>query len=135
MAAAVPTQLLDVGGKLDKSTLAADEVYILHSEKDQVLSVLIFGVGETLAGEGLFPQAMGRRGEPKSVIGIRKDMAPFGHNDYWKSRATAELICSLLDIPISALARQKPITTRGILPFGRDIPSQPVQLLLPLSIL
>jgi pimeloyl-ACP methyl ester carboxylesterase len=85
MAAAVPTYFVfPPDGSLDAALHAADQSRMLFSPDDGVLA-WAFGPGQTLAGEGFFPTAIGRYGDvplsPGKVDRIHIQNA--GHSDYW----------------------------------------------------
>lgn len=88
MAAAVPSNLHEL---LRVTKDNADYLAVLHSQDDAVLRRW-FRLGQTAAGEGNFPEAVGLRGEPRSSWSFDQQMRGFDHGDYWKSAETAEVI-------------------------------------------
>jgi pimeloyl-ACP methyl ester carboxylesterase len=123
MAPAVPVPMADAGGALHAAQSVADELVVLHSSSDLVLS-LLFGLGETLAGEGIFPEAVGLQGKPFPVS-ARRNMRPAGHDNYWSNAAAAEAVCQVLRVPMVAAALERPAALAPELHLGRDI-SAPV---------
>lgn len=107
MAAAVPVFMLEQGGRLNAALEMADAVYYLHSQFDFVLSDL-FPVGQTFAGEGWFPKAVGLYGEPAHLRCAPRDMQPLNHSDYWDSESVARQLCTLLNVPVLGSARRLP---------------------------
>lgn len=89
MAAAVPTLAAFPGGALEAAFRAADQVLVLHSSADTVLH-FAFPPGQTLAGDGFFPTAIGRHGDVPAHPG-HVDVKPVEgakHSDYWGWTAT-----------------------------------------------
>jgi pimeloyl-ACP methyl ester carboxylesterase len=83
MAAAVPTFAVCPGGTLEPAFSAAEEVKVLHSRDDNVLSYA-FPAGQTLAGDGFLPQAVGLHGNvPRSGRVSVQSVDGAGHSDYW----------------------------------------------------
>jgi pimeloyl-ACP methyl ester carboxylesterase len=84
LAAAVPTFAVFPGGSLERAFVAADQVQVLHSKDDIVLSGA-FPTGQTLAGDGFFPTAIGRHGEVPCSPGrvTVQSVEGAGHSDYW----------------------------------------------------
>lgn len=88
MAAAVQTDMVVENGRfaplLDNLGAARAKVLVLHSVKDTVLH-FTFGPGQTAAGEGWFPTALGRFGPPPGMRGVvfKEAIEGAGHSDYW----------------------------------------------------
>jgi esterase/lipase superfamily enzyme len=80
MAAAVPVRHVD-DGRL-AAAARATRTRALFSRGDKVLR-FAFPIGQTLAADGFFPQAVGRFGHPLSVWGDVSDLSPYAHGDYW----------------------------------------------------
>jgi pimeloyl-ACP methyl ester carboxylesterase len=101
MGAAVPVPMLDAGGSLvDGATLS--RTLVLYSPSDAVLA-WAFPLGETLAREGAFPEAVGRFGRPLPLWNTHHQMFKnglqgYGHGDYWKRRETASPLASFLGV-------------------------------------
>lgn len=108
MAAAVPTRAVFPGGDLADALGAARQVEVLHSSDDLVLN-LAFPIGQTLAGDGFFPEAIGRHGNIPASPGHvdRHRVADAGHSDYWgwngsaASAAAADLVSQLLAVGVT----------------------------------
>lgn len=88
MAAAVQTDMVEGGGRfaslLDELGAAGAKTLVLHSVRDKVLH-FAFSPGQTAAGEGWFPTALGRFGPPHGMRGIvfQEAIEGAGHSDYW----------------------------------------------------
>ncbi len=87
MAAAVPTFMLQPGGRLEHATLWAQAVEVLHSRSDRVLQ-WAFPVGQsaTPGHEGFLPEALGRFGRVPATAGgqvTSTEVPGAGHGDYW----------------------------------------------------
>jgi pimeloyl-ACP methyl ester carboxylesterase len=90
MAAAVPVEKVLAGGALHDPSLLMTRRFVLHSSSDWVLR-FAFPPGETAANDGLFPQAVGRFGNPVGQWTNAKEMPSYGHSDYWPNPATSEM--------------------------------------------
>lgn len=121
MAAAVPVEL---DALIRGAVSASDSVVVLHSGSDWALR-LWFRFGQTFAGEGHMPEAIGLNGLP-SDPGWTDDwqMTGFGHSDYWLSNETAEIIGLALrrDVPSIVLGND-PERVRT-LPLPPGLPSR-----------
>jgi len=95
MAAAVPVPRVEEGGALGAAAAAPGKTLVLHSSSDAVLH-WAFPPGETAAGEGFFPQAVGRAGEPAARWSERAPMAGYGHGDYWVGAESAKSVLAFL---------------------------------------
>jgi len=92
MAAAVPTYMVDssrrgVVGDLRAAAKAIVRSFVLHSTNDLVLRAL-FRIGQTSAGEGFLPVAVGFNGGPDTPWSGRGNTG-LGHSGYWQHPATA----------------------------------------------
>lgn len=91
MAAAVEVEMLAPGYRL-WGTLAIPGVIqrllVLHSTGDVVLHYA-FPVGQTAAGEGAFPTALGRFAPPPWVLGEHEAVDDLNHWHYWSREITA----------------------------------------------
>jgi hypothetical protein len=115
MAAAVPVFMVDAGGALRSAAEALDRTVVLYSARDGVLH-WAFPLGETVAGEGFLPTAVGRHGDPESGLWLeRDDMGTYGHSDYWSGTRSAAIVASFLGV---AVERQTP---ESVIP-ARDTP-------------
>ncbi len=90
MAAAVPTEMLETGGRFEALLrdlqAGGTEIHILHSKADWVL-MLAFPPGQTLAGEPS-ARALGRYGPSPEVPGqggrvTDRQIKGAGHSQYW----------------------------------------------------
>lgn len=98
MAAATPVSFVEPGGRLMAGAIGLTGHFIMYSGGDWVLRGG-FPIGETLAGEGFFPSAIGRQGKPTELWGtsfsreMRKgETGPkYGHGDYWPGVESAAL--------------------------------------------
>jgi hypothetical protein len=95
MAAAVPVPMVEEGGALGPAAGAPGKTLVLYSGADAVLH-WAFPPGETAAGEGFFPQAVGRGGEPAGRWSERAQMADYGHSDYWPGADSAKSVLAFL---------------------------------------
>ena len=84
MAAAVPVGMVDNGNRLARAARAARSRNFF-SNSDAVLH-WAFPAGETFAGDGFFPQAVGLFGNPLSTWTERFDLQPYNHGDYFRGK-------------------------------------------------
>lgn len=111
MAAAVPVRKVEDPRDLMYAALEPDRLQALYSTSDSTLSFW-FPIGETLAGEGLFPEAVGRFGHPDGIWTQSQEMARYKHGDYWPKPETAPFLAGLLDVPVAPLPTQNVIDDR-----------------------
>lgn len=98
MAAATPVAFVEAGGRLLAGASGLTGHFIMYSGGDSVLH-WGFPIGETLAGEGFFPSAIGRQGKPTDLWGTtltcemrkRPDGPKYAHGDYWPGTESAAL--------------------------------------------
>ena len=90
MAAAVPHDLLEVGGLLRRSALGPLHRHVYFSDDDRILR-FAFPVGQAAAqllgmepGDSL--EAVGLHGHPVSYPSRSRDLSGNRHSDYWKDR-------------------------------------------------
>jgi len=95
MAAAVPVDMVEAGGPLLEGATLPGTTLTLYSRDDTVLH-FAFPLGETLAGEGFFPTAVGRFGEPAGVWTERQELSGDDHGDYWGDARAAMRVARLL---------------------------------------
>jgi hypothetical protein len=115
MAAAVPVEHMELEGKLRDALGAADTTIVLHSQDDGVLRKW-FRIGQTVALDGRWPEAVGLGGSPQSAGWSQSTpMHAFDHSDYWAELETAELICRILGFPIRSSSRGVPLAARKLL--------------------
>ena len=120
MAAAVPTDRVDVGKGLRPGVEWARGIEAMHSEGDDVLR-FAFPIGETAGGDGFFPTAVGRHGGPGATWLTTPLMAHgghlYGHSDYWPGAESAAAAAAFLGIPVAGA-----IPSRATL---RNTPARP----------
>lgn len=105
MAAAVPTELEDL---LSAAHSNADEIIVLHSQDDTVLQRW-FRLGQTVAREGRFPEAVGLAGNPMvPPWSFERRMQGYDHGDYWGGAATADLIGERLSLAFADIHYRPP---------------------------
>ena len=117
MAAAIPVGLVRSGRRLREGLEFAHERTAMFSCQDGGL-ISAFKIGQTAArrGEGLFPEAVGRNGNPNDGAWTdRQPMHDYGHFDYWKGKESAQNVASSFDTTI-----RKPLLGRA-LPCWRKI--------------
>jgi hypothetical protein len=141
MAAAVPTFMVDEGARLEQAATLPQATYILHSRADMVLrwafrggqgaaSLLLtlgFGGDDGAAvpdeGEGVYPEAVGRYGNPTAVW-LRRAETGLGHSGYWTHPSTAPNVLRALNgQPVADVTPSS--TVEGIvwtLPTHPDLP-------------
>jgi pimeloyl-ACP methyl ester carboxylesterase len=103
MAAAVPVSMVESNGDLCQAATLSSARRTLYSEADTVLH-FAFPIGETAAGEGFFPTAIGRFGQPQSNWTAETEMfiSPghgYNHGDYWGQPNTIPQISAFFAIP------------------------------------
>jgi hypothetical protein len=119
MACAVPVKRVADRADLQPAVLVPARTQVLHSTDDLVLR-LAFPPGETLGGDGLFPEAVGRFGGPLGAWTSSRRMAGYGHGDYWDSIYAAQLLAQHLGAPIMPPIAAHTIAARA-LPPTRDL--------------
>ncbi len=117
MAAAVPVFMAADGGRLDAAARAT-RTLALNSPDDIVLR-LAFPLGQTAAGEGFFPEAIGRNGNPTQRWGARMRMfkepgAGYGHSDYWPNANTAPELARFLGAVVPNAIAESAVTGRAL---------------------
>lgn len=127
LAAAVPVRMM--GGRLSGAAALARTV-TLYSPADWVLHYA-FPMGETLAGEGWLPEAVGHLGRPtaawsESHAMVRPDGKGYGHGDYWGGGEVGRHVARLLGV---ALAHELP--EHAVLPRGLPDASELARRLVP----
>lgn len=105
MAAAVPVDRCKHGGSLRDGIDFANGVDVLWSRGDNVLH-WAFPIGQTAGGDGFFPTAVGRNGDPTDAWRQRREMSgdkgAYGHSDYWPGAGSASDVASFLRQPVAA---------------------------------
>ena len=107
MAAAVPTFMVDGNARLGAAAMVPRASYVLHSRADMVLR-FTFPSGQGAASallkiaspaaadsEGVFPEAVGRHGNP-STSWLRRGDTGLGHSGYWTHPFTAPSVLRAL---------------------------------------
>lgn len=130
MAAAVPTFAVCPGGTLEPAFSAAEEVKVLHSRDDLVLSYA-FPAGQTLARDGFLPQAVGLHGNvPRSGRVSVQSVDGAGHSDYWgwqnsmASAKAASYISKFLNLETSPRAIAETTVAPPVVEAVRSGPSE-----------
>lgn len=124
MAAAIPVDMAEERWARIVGIARPATASVLYSTADTILH-FFFPIGETLAGEGFFPTAVGRFGQPDGVWNRRDDLTPDGHGAYWSDPRAARTVARLLGVPVPsdpprseipdrALAEPAPIATRTL---------------------
>ncbi len=98
MAAAVPTFMIEEGSRLAAAAMVPQTAYVLHSRADGVLrfafppgqgaATALLGRGAAAESEGIFPEAVGRHGNPNTAW-LRRGDTGLGHSGYWRHPFTA----------------------------------------------
>lgn len=106
MAAAVPVAFAEPSGQLFRAATLSSTRRTLYSESDTVLH-FAFPLGESAAGEGFFPTAIGRFGQPQSDFTAEAEMfiSPgrgYNHGDYWSEPNTIPQISAFFNIPTAS---------------------------------
>jgi hypothetical protein len=124
MAAAVCVSAVESGGNLLPAVQSSQKSTVLFSGDDMALD-LGFPVGETVAGEGFFPTAVGHAGEPSTLWTNRSDMGVFsyGHSDYWPGKESASSVARFLGLPTPKPPVAQTMASRE-LPPPHSIPSK-----------
>jgi hypothetical protein len=112
MAAAVPVFMVDAGGALLGAAAVLQRTRVLYSARDDVLH-WAFPLGESSAGEGFLPTAVGRHGDPTGLWQQRDDMITYGHSDYWAGTRSAECAASFLGVAVAASTPESAIPARA----------------------
>ncbi|HUO32318.1 MAG TPA: alpha/beta hydrolase [Bryobacteraceae bacterium] len=99
MAAAVVVKQVDSGGALERAAQLTAKNPVLYSKGDMVLH-FAFPLGETAAGEGFFPVAVGRTGGPPGVwhapLAMSHNGNAYAHGSYWPGTESAAAVASAL---------------------------------------
>jgi pimeloyl-ACP methyl ester carboxylesterase len=130
MAAAVVVKHVDSGGSLRAAAILSNNTLVLHSEGDAVLH-WAFPFGETLAGEGFFPTAVGRLGGPLQTWRQHIPMATagkaYGHGSYWSGDESSNaVVVAFGGTPARILAQNGVLTNPS--PQENEINSRSTQI-------
>jgi hypothetical protein len=98
MAGAVPVRMAGDSKQLLRPALIPEKRQVLFSSSDLVL-MIAFRLGETVAGEGFFPEAVGTHGHPNGMW-QQQNLKGYEHWDYWPSALAALYLGSFLDLPV-----------------------------------
>jgi len=115
LAAAVPTHFLENLVALWQGALLPKKTLVLFSGKDIVLAGP-FRAGETIAGEGFFPRAVGATGHPPTGFWTEVESTANDHSGYFHDRVTARHVARFLG---SSPALALPESTLGALTIQR----------------
>jgi len=119
MAAAVPRGHVRPGGELRDAIAAGRDRLVLHSRDDGVLQ-WTFPIGQLAAGVKewggqIWPEAVGRHGNPTSYPTQSYEMSGNGHGDYWSDERVIPRLA-----PLVGTAVPRTIDARRI--AGRSTP-------------
>lgn len=120
MAGAVPMHMAGNSKQLQPSALLPGKRQVLFSSSDLVL-MIAFRLGETLAREGFFPEAVGSYGHPNGMW-QQQNLKGYEHWDYWPSPLAARYLGNFLDIPVSVPPAPNMIAERAG-PEERSLPA------------
>lgn len=130
MAAAVPTDRCQSDGNLRGGLDFANGVAALYSRGDWVLQYT-FPLGQTAGGDGFFPVAVGRNGDPSNAFRLQLAMSgakgAYTHSDYWPGAESAAAVAGFLRVPVPASIPDSTISNRELPPANtiasRNLPS------------
>jgi hypothetical protein len=120
MAAAVPVHMAGNSNQFLYPALIPQRRQVLFSSSDLVL-MIAFRVGELVAGEGFFPEAVGTYGHPNGMW-QQKNMNGYEHWEYWPSAVAACYLSNFLEVPVAVPPPPNAIGVRSD-PATRDMPS------------
>ena len=127
MAAAVPEYMLSDGDIFSFLPEPDKKSQVLVSRKDTVLH-WAFPPGQTAAGEGFFPTAVGRFGLPniweRSTDFTKKGSSGYGHSNYWSGDESAAEVAAFLGGTIAAIPEQN--INSNTLPSSNSIPENKI---------
>jgi hypothetical protein len=120
MAAAVQQARLGPGGDLNSGVLLMSRRYVLYSPWDTVLH-FAFPTGQTATPnaypgdhEGIFPEAVGRFGNPRASWTVSQSMYKYEHSDYWPRATTSEPVAQFFGIVIPNRIASSQMLTNGV---------------------
>ncbi len=113
MAAAVPVEMVEDAGQLLPGATLSGTTVILYSRDDIVLQ-WAFPLGQTVAGEGFFPTAVGRFGQPWGLWSGRSELSGDNHGDYWKDPRAAARVARLLGVAVPVEIGEASIASRAL---------------------
>jgi hypothetical protein len=112
MAAAVPVRMVEIQTSEFGATIGKCKTRVLFSPHDLVLRGA-FPPGQTAAGEGILPEAVGLHGNPRPLWWHCRN-EKIGHGDYWESKHVGNYIAESLSY---APGRTLPVN---------DLPARPL---------
>ena len=122
MAAAVPVGKAEASGEFGSAIARVSKTHVLFSTRDRVLQ-LAFPLGETLAFDGFFPEAVGRHGHPS--VWTRPEQTSLAHADCWFSSESVSRVGSFLGAPIHAVPAANAVAEH-ITRSADDIPANSI---------
>jgi hypothetical protein len=97
--------MIEEGSRLAAAAMVPQSAYVLHSRSDVVLrfafppgqgaATALLGRGAAADSEGMFPEAVGRHGNPNTVW-LRRGDTGLGHSGYWGHPFTAPSVLRAL---------------------------------------
>ncbi len=100
MAAAVPVHMAENAKQLLNAASLPTRRQVLFSSSDLVL-MIAFRLGETLAFDGFFPEAVGSFGHPTKMSQQQHNLHGYEHWDYWPSASAATYLANFLQVPVA----------------------------------
>jgi hypothetical protein len=123
MAAAVPTEHVETGGRLYIAAELPMHRIVLYSRNDHILKYA-FPTGQELANDGHWPEAVGLKGNPR-IRWTATDETMLGHSGYWDEPVTTPHILRLFGIQSPSELPGFPLL-RFAAPEAMDLPGQPL---------
>lgn len=122
MAAAVQVDMVEPGERLEHTLEALQRLLVLHSTGDRVLHYA-FPLGQTAAGEGFFPTALGRFAPPPGVPGEHEAVDELDHGQYWGAGVSAYHVARRLGLGVVTAPPPARSLPRYEMP-ARDLPGR-----------
>lgn len=122
MAAAVQVDMVEPDARLGAAVDAPRRLLVLHSTGDRVLHYA-FPLGQTAAGEGFFPVALGRFAPPPWVPGEHEAIDELDHGQYWGAEASAYHVARRLGLGVVSASPPARSLPRHETPT-RELPSR-----------
>ncbi|CAH0279595.1 hypothetical protein SRABI27_03735 [Pedobacter sp. Bi27] len=113
MAAAVPTGMLRPGGRLSAIRENGKRFLGLSSTKDLMLAS-VFPSAQTLAREGLFPAAVGYKGEPWDLWNAGATDTSLAHTAYWSSTDAGSKVGAAIGLAHIRTLNERKLTERKL---------------------
>lgn len=111
MAAAIPDRYCEPNGPLPKGDPTRIETN-LYSRLDKVLKYA-FRMGQTAAGEGFFPVAVGYSGKPSSRWSS-SFVTNYGHGDYWSGRFSSQQVSRIFGAIPERATLERPLPESAV---------------------